>query len=92
MKNLLQECVEIIYELAGNDYLYFNDAVEVRTSPHSNPFLAWAVCVSPSNNLYIMDADQQWHQADYEDLNASLVIGSLYQRLQLMRMRYARAS
>jgi hypothetical protein len=92
MKTIFQECVEIVKDLVGHEYLYFDTAVEVKTSPHTFPFNAWAVCVSPSNGLYVMDADQQWHQVELDDSNAALVIGSLYQRLKLMRIRYAKAS
>ena len=91
-KSILNECVEIIKDLVGNDYLYFNNAVEVKTTPHSFPFNAWAVCVSPSNELYVMDSDEQWHKTELNDSNAALVIGSLYQRLKLMRVSYAKAS
>jgi hypothetical protein len=91
-KSILNECIEIIKDLVGNDYLYFNNAVEVKTTPHSFPFNAWAVCVSPSNELYVMDSDEQWHKTELNDSNAALVIGSLYQRLKLMRVSYAKAS
>jgi len=91
-KSILNECVEIIKDLVGNDYLYFNNAVEVKTTPHSFPFNAWAVCVSPKNELYVMDSDEQWHKTELNDSNAALVIGSLYQRLKLMRISYAKAS
>jgi hypothetical protein len=39
-----------------------------------------------------MDSDEQWHKVELEDYNAALVIGSLYQRLKLMRINYAKAS
>ncbi len=93
MKNILQECIEIIKDLVGNEYLYFDSAVEVKITPHSFPFSAWGVCVSPTDDLYVMDSDQEWHQIDLASSgNASLVIGSLYQRLRLMRTSYAKAS
>ena len=92
MKTMFQECVDIIKSLVGHEYLYFNTPVEVRTGPHSFPFNAWAVSVSPKDQLYIMDSDEQWHQLEMQDTNASLVIGSLYQRLKLMRINYAKAS
>jgi hypothetical protein len=91
-KSILNECIEIIKDLVGNDYLYFNNAVEVKTTPHSFPFNAWAVCVSPKNELYVMDSDEQWHKTELNDSSAALVIGSLYQRLKLMRISYAKAS
>jgi len=89
---MLQDCIDIIKDLAGNDYLYFDTAIEVKTTPHTYPFSAWGVCVSPDNRLYVMDNNEEWHQIKADSSNASLVIGSLYQRLQLMRVQYAKAS
>jgi hypothetical protein len=91
-KTIFQECVEIVKNLVGNEYLYFDSAVEVKTSPHSFPFAAWAVSVSPKNELYVMDSNEQWHQVELTDDHALLVIGSLYQRLRLMGIQYAKAS
>ena len=92
IKTIFQECIDIVRNLVGNEYLYFDSAVEVKVSPHSFPFAAWAVCVSPKNELYVMDSNEQWHQVELNDEQASLVIGSLYQRLRLMRIQYAKAS
>ena len=93
MTNLLyQDCIHIIKDLVGHDYLYFDTAVEVKTAPHSYPFAAWAACVSPANELYLMDAEEAWHKLELTDTNANLVLGSLYQRLRLMRVQYAKAS
>lgn len=91
-KTILQECKEIVKDLVGHDYLYFETSVEVKTTPHTYPFSAYAVCVSPKDELYVMDAGEQWHQVELEDMNAGLVISSLYQRLKLMRISYAKAS
>lgn len=91
-KTIFQECVDIVKELVGHEYLYFDTAIEVKTSPHSFPFSAWSVCVSPKDELFVMDSDEQWHQVELDDNNAALVIGSLYQRLRLMRIQYAKAS
>ncbi|MDB5207538.1 MAG: hypothetical protein JWR72_2613 [Flavisolibacter sp.] len=91
-QTILQECKEIVKDLVGHDYLYFETSVEVKVTPHTYPFSAWAVSVSPKDELYVMDADEQWHEVALEDMNAGLVIGSLYQRLKLMRISYAKAS
>lgn len=91
-KTIFLECIDIVRNLVGNEYLYFDSAVEVKVSPHSFPFAAWAVCVSPKNELYVMNANEQWHQVELYDEQASLLIGSLYQRLRLMRIQYAKAS
>lgn len=90
--NIFQECIEIIRDLVGHEFLYFDTAIEVKLSPHTYPFNAWAVCVGPKDELYVMDSDEQWHQVELQDGNAALLIGSLYQRLRLMRTRYAKAS
>jgi hypothetical protein len=92
MKAIFQECIEIIKDLSGNESLYFDTAVEVKTTPHNPPFTAWAVSVSPRNGLFVMDSDEQWHQLESTDINAGLVAGSLYQRLRMMNTRYAKAS
>jgi hypothetical protein len=91
-KTMLPDCLEIIKDLVGHDYLYFDVAVEIKTSPHSYPFAAWGVCVSPKDELYGMDSEQEWHKVELQDINAAMVIGSLYQRLRLMRIQYAKAS
>ena len=91
-KTIFSECREIVKDLVGQDYLDFDHAVEVKTSPHSMPFHVWAVAVSPKDELYVMDSDQQWHQVELDDSKGSLVIGSLYQRLKLMRIHYRKAS
>jgi hypothetical protein len=91
-KTIFEECVDIVKDLVGHEYLYFDTAVEVKLTPHTYPFAAWAVCVSPNNEMYIMDSDEQWHQVELKDQNAALVIGSLYQRLRMMRTQYAKAS
>lgn len=92
MKNILQECIDIVRDIAGHEFLYFNDAVEVKLTPHSPAFSAWGACASPDDQLYVMDRDEVWHQLELEDVNASLVIGSLYQRLRLLWTGYAKAS
>jgi hypothetical protein len=92
MKPMYQACADIVKDLVSNEYLFFDAAVEIKLTPHSFPFHAWGVCVSPNDVLYIMDAEQEWHELTVEDRNAALVIGSLYQRLQMMRTKYAKAS
>lgn len=91
-KTIYQECVDIVKDLVGHDYLYFETAIEVKLTPHTPPFSAWAACVSPNDALYVMDSEEQWHSVELVDMNAALVIGSLYQRLKLMRINYAKAS
>lgn len=91
-KEMFADCISIIKDLVGHEYLYFDTAVEVKTTPHSYPFAAWAASVSPDDKLYLMDANENWHPLELKDAGANLVIGSLYQRLRLMRVQYAKAS
>ena len=92
INTILQECIEIVKDKVGQDYLYFDSAVEVKITPHTPSFAAWAVCVSPKDELYVMDADEAWHKVALEETLAPMVIVSLYHRLRLMRIQYAKAS
>jgi hypothetical protein len=89
---ILQDCRDIVRSLAGTEALYFDQAVEIRTTPHTPPFRVWAVSVSPADRLYVMDQEEQWYPLDLSDDLSDLMIGSLYQRLSLMRINYAKAS
>ncbi len=92
MKSITQDCVDIVKDLAGHEYLYFDTALEVRTSPHAFPFMAWGVCVSPQDDIYVMDGNQEWHKIEPEIGNAYMVLGSLYQRLRLLKRNYPQPS
>lgn len=91
-KTIYQECAEIVKDLVGHEYLYFETAVEIKLTPHTAPLSVWAVCTSPADELFVMDGSEEWFPLAVSDVNAALVIGSLYQRLQLMRFNYAKAS
>ncbi len=90
--SILASCIDIVKSLVGHDYLYFDQPVEIKTTPHTHPFNAWAVSVSPKDDLYVMDDNEEWHSLSLTDQHASLVISTLYQRLKLMRVNYAKAS
>ena len=92
MRDILDTCIEIIQDLVGHGLLYFDHPIEIRLTPHSHPFSVWGVCVSPHHQLFIMDREEQWHPLEPTDLNADLMIGSLYQRLRLLSTGYAKAS
>jgi hypothetical protein len=40
----------------------------------------------------VMESNEEWHRLSVDDQNASLMAGSLYQRLNVMRINYAKAS
>lgn len=70
--------------MVGNEYLYFETELQVKLTPHTNPFYAWGVALSPKGVLYVMDADAQWHKVEEVD---TIVIQSLYQRLKLLKTK-----
>ncbi|HEV7620106.1 MAG TPA: hypothetical protein VGO09_00155 [Flavisolibacter sp.] len=91
-KSLLAECIDIIKDMVGHEYLYFNDGIEIKPGPHIHVFTIWGVACSPRNELFIMDNNEEWHRIDLNDLHAQLIIGSIYQRIKLLRINYAKAS
>lgn len=90
MKEPLAFCIDRVKEWAGNDYLYFDDALKIKLSPHSAPVYVWGVCISPDDVLYIMDNNQEWTAIDNDAPKE--IIQSLYQRLVWMGAKYAQAS
>jgi hypothetical protein len=86
---MLQEIAFIIKELTGHEYLYFNDALTVKMHPHDHFEVSfWAVCVSRANQVFVMTADEQWHQVEERE---TALIQSLYQRVKLMDKQYKAA-
>ena len=92
IRSILHECGEIVKELVGHEYLYLDTAVEIKLTPHMPPVRIWGVSLSPAGDLFVMDQEECWHKPDLNDNHSALLIGSLYQRLKLMRIRYAKAS
>ena len=63
----------------------FDDAIRVKASPHIALFTCHGACVGPGG-VYLMDGDGEWFGPLKEDqVNAGLVISSLYQRLKVMQ-------
>jgi hypothetical protein len=62
----------------------FDDAIRVKSSPHIALFSCYGACVGP-DGLYLMDGAGEWHGPLKEDqVNAGLMISSLYQRMKLL--------
>jgi hypothetical protein len=62
----------------------FTDAIRVKGSPHLLLFSCHGACVGP-DGVYLMDGEGCWHGPLKEDqINARLVIASLFQRMRLM--------
>lgn len=85
---MMQEIIKTVANLVENDPLYFESAVEVKPTPHTLTFTAWAVCVSPSGELYVMDSEEAWHHIEETD---TLIIQSLYGRIKWIAREYAAA-
>lgn len=92
MNNQLQQCMEMVKEWVGHEYLYFDTALQVKHSPHHFPFTIWGLCVSPADTLFVMDSDQQWYPIEAATGTDDLVIASIYQRLKWIGNKYAKAS
>lgn len=78
---MLLNIITIVKNLVYHDYLYLDTAITVKLNPHSWPVNIWALSVSPNDQLYVMDANEQWHQVEEKDV---LVVPSIYQRVKLL--------
>lgn len=62
----------------------FDDAIRIKGSPHLLLFSCHGACVAP-DGVHLMDGEGMWHGPIKNDqINAGLVIGSIYQRLRMM--------
>lgn len=80
---MYQNIIKIILQLVGNGYLYFENELAVKQTPHTPPFIAWGACVSPAGVIYVMDTEAEWHQVDVND-NSKPLIASLFQRVRYL--------
>ena len=65
----------------------FDDAIRVKASPHIALFDCYGACVGP-DGVYLMDGAGEWFGPLKEDqVNAGLMISSLYQRLNVMQLK-----
>jgi hypothetical protein len=77
----IQTCTEIIRELVGNNYLYFDQPLVIERPSHSIPDNIWAVCVSPKGVIHLMDAFEAWFPLEESDLSFPAIATKLEQRL-----------
>lgn len=62
----------------------FDDAIRVKASPHIALFACHGACVGP-DGVYLMDGAGEWHGPLKENqVNAGMMISSLYQRMRLL--------
>lgn len=86
-----EQIVEMVKGLVGNEYLYFDTSLLIKLSPHTWPIQIWAVCVSPSNDIYIMDGFEQWEKLEESDRNYSEVLLTLFQRVSRIEKQFKTA-
>lgn len=77
-----EEIVRLIKEMVGHEFLYFDTSLLVKITPHTWPVQMWAVCVSPKHEIFLMDGFEQWHQLEETDINYSVILSTLFQRIQ----------
>lgn len=81
--NQLQYITEAVNKYPDHQVM-FDDAIHVKASPHIALFACHGACVGP-DGVYLMDEAGQWHGPLKENqVNAGLMISSLYQRMRLL--------
>lgn len=80
---LISEIIELMKGVEGP--LYFDTAVSVKPTPHFHLCSIWAIAVE-GKKVFLMVADQSWHQLEASDTNANLVASSVLQRIKLLKM------
>jgi hypothetical protein len=78
------QCITDTVNAYPDKQVMFDDAIKVKASPHMHLFSCYGVCVGPGG-VYLLDGGGDWHGPLKEDqVNARLMIASLYQRIRLM--------
>jgi hypothetical protein len=83
-EKLILEIIELMKGVEGP--LYFDTAISVKPTPHFHLCSIWAVWVD-NKKVFLMVADQTWHQFEASDTNANMVGSSVVQRLKLLKMQ-----
>lgn len=70
-----------------NGQLMFDDALQIKSSPHTHLFTALGLCVGP-DGLYVMDSAGDWQGPLLESqVNSEFMINSIYQRLKAIQLK-----
>jgi hypothetical protein len=86
-----EEIIETIKGLVGHEFLYFDSSLLVKHSPHSWPVQIWAACVSPADEIYLMDGHEQWSKLEETDRSYQEVLAALYQRVKRIEKQFKTA-
>lgn len=84
-----KQIIEMVLSCVGHEYLYFEDALKIKKTPHTPTVNIWAISVSPKNEIFLMDADEAWHQLEETDTEYNLIIASLWARLKVISKKTA---
>jgi hypothetical protein len=82
--NQLQTIQQILSD-TGNQ-IFFDTPVIVRKH-HVSILECWGVNIE--RGLWLMDETGNWHEWDSKDLNAGLVLNSIYQRVRSLQLKVA---
>jgi hypothetical protein len=86
MKKLI---IEMVRDMVGEgNYLYFEDALKVKKTPHSPEVRIWAICVK-DERIYLMDNSEQFFELEETDQDYNLVIASLFARMKVISKKAA---
>jgi hypothetical protein len=86
-----QDLIRLIKELVGHEFLYLDTSVLIKTTPHTWPIQIWAVCVSPADEIYLMNGLEQWDKLEEGDSNYTKALSSIYQRVQAYHKNFKTA-
>lgn len=84
--NHLQFIIDTIAKYPAGEVM-FDDAIRVKASPHVHLFSCYGACIG-RDGVYLLDGGGDWHGPLKENqVNAGLMIASIYQRLKAMKVR-----
>jgi hypothetical protein len=92
MKRKLQMIVTALLVANGNKNWFLNEPITVRLSEMDfDLFQVYGLCVSPKNDLYVMDEAGEWNKVELEDMRADKMIDAIHQRV-FKTFKYAKVA
>lgn len=85
---MYQEIISMVRALVGYEYLYFDTDLFIKLTPHTWPISIGGVCVSPHDEIYLLDNGNRWHKLEATDMNYDKVLPTLYQRLKTITKQF----
>jgi hypothetical protein len=79
----------LVKDLKGFDFLYFQSPILVKSSPHHHARSIWGVTVNKDGKVYLLTdtykMDGEWIELEQTDFNFQVVASSVYQRLLFIK-------